>query len=221
MNSIKRFYNSNAAQFGLGGDRREKIFQTLSKFSGLKVLEVGCWNGMVGGEVRKNNNFVVGWDISRKALVKAKKVLNETATVDLDSDQWPSAKNNFGLIICSEVLEHLFDPEKVLTKLKKYMKRGGHILLTTPNILHLYRRIQFLFGKFEYRDDSVINRSHLHFYTRNSFVEMIGRLGLEIVRENNVIFPRTGGFLWKMWPNLFANQTVILVRLKDSKPYGK
>lgn len=218
MESIKKFYNSREANFGFCGDRRDKILPLAEKFHHARILDVGCWTGFVGAKLKKKSNYVVGWDISGKAVSQAKQILDKAIVVDLESNNWPRVEK-FDLILCTEVLEHLFTPEKVLVKLKNYLAPDGRILLSTPNILHIYRRIQFLFGKFEYRDDSIINRSHLHFFTRDSFIETVERLGLEVVEENDVVFPRTGAFIWKIWPNLFANQTVILVRTKNSKSH--
>lgn len=213
MEAINNYYNYRKMKFGMSGDRRDKILPLLMGYTGTRILDVGCASGYLGGFLKKRGNWVEGWDLSKKSVLEAGEILDRALVVDLQSLKWPSNRKKFDLIICSEVLEHLFDPEAVLDKLKSYLKPGGQMLLTTPNILHLYLRLKFLGGEFNYEEEGVMSRSHLHFFTHDSFLTMLRGLNFTVVKENNVIFPRTLAFIWKNWPNLFAYQTVLLVKV--------
>ena len=45
-------------------------------------------------------------------------------------------QEKFDYIIFGDVLEHLMNPEEVLRKLRKYLKTGGHIIISMPNVKH-------------------------------------------------------------------------------------
>lgn len=222
MRNLKDYYNRHKVIYGISGDRKGKTFSLLDKFKNSRVLDVGCNTGYIGGWLRKKGNYVIGWDMIVADIAKAKKVLDEVEVVDLELDAWPKYKEKFDLIIFSEVIEHLFSPEEVLKRLLVYLKSDGSILITTPNIMHIYWRIRFLLGKFEYKDESVsvINPGHLHLFTHKSLTKITRNVGLVVEKENNVIYPRTVSFIWKLWPGLFAYQFICLFKKAKSGEYN-
>lgn len=213
MNSIINYYNSGKIKFGIAGDRLNKLLPILAEIRDKKVFDVGCASGYLGKILKDNGNYVVGIDVSSRDIFKAKRILNEAYVGDVENDSL-GEPNTYDFIIVSEVVEHLFDPEKTLKKLVLTLKPGGKILLTTPNILHLYNRIKFFFGKFEYKEETVINRSHIHFFTYDSIKELTESVGLRIVEDNSLIFPRTLANIWRLWPSVFVQTTIIVCKKK-------
>lgn len=214
MNSIINYYNSGKIKFGISGDRLNKLLPILKTIKNKRVLDVGCASGYLGKILKENGNYVVGIDASSRDIVKAKKVLDEAHVINLETDSLNRFTNQFDFILFSEVIEHLFNPEIVLKKICKCLKSGGQILITTPNMVHIYVRLQFLFGKFVYREETVINRSHIHFFTYNSLKELVESLNLTVIAENSLVFPRTLAGIWKLWPSVFAHTTIILCKKK-------
>ena len=49
-----------------------------------------------------------------------------------DGVSLPFENGHFDSILCTEVIEHVFDPEKVLPELLRVLKSGGKLLLTVP-----------------------------------------------------------------------------------------
>jgi 2-polyprenyl-3-methyl-5-hydroxy-6-metoxy-1,4-benzoquinol methylase len=88
--------------------------------------------------------------------------------LNLEADQLPFGGDLFDVVILSEVIEHLFFPEKLIEKLKKFMKPDSFVVITTPNFLVFSNRIKMLFGKFEYAETGFFDRGHIHFFTRES-----------------------------------------------------
>jgi hypothetical protein len=81
--------------------------------------------------------------------------------------------------IFSEVIEHLnpyYVPD-ALRKINKAMVMKGKLILTTPNIASLFRRLRLLIGiKPQYR-------LHVHEYTKKEVEELILRSGFKIVKS--------------------------------------
>jgi 2-polyprenyl-3-methyl-5-hydroxy-6-metoxy-1,4-benzoquinol methylase len=59
----------------------------------------------------------------------------------------PQSIGTFDVIISEATIEHLKDPKKFLQQCHSLLNPGGYLLLTTPNLTTLIKRIRFLFGK--------------------------------------------------------------------------
>lgn len=215
MSAISDYYNKKNIPFTMGTRRKKKTMPLLAHVHKKKILDIGCASGYIGRTLHEQDNYVVGIDLVRKDIAKAQKVLDEAYVFDIETDNLKKLGRNYDLIIMVEVMEHLFDPEKAINRFLPLLKPGGQILLSTPNIVHLYIRLKFLLGIFEYKEETVINKSHIHFFTHTTFLKMIKNLGLEIIKENNVILPETFELISKIWPNMFAHQMVAICRKVD------
>lgn len=198
--------------FGLGGRRRRRIMPLIENLKGKKILDVGCASGYLGATLRKQGNYVVGIDITRKDIAKAKKILDEAYVFDIETDNIKKLGKGYDLIIFAEVLEHLFDPEVVIKRFMPLLKPKGAFLLSTPNLVHFYNRMKMTLGIFEYKEETVINKSHIHFFTYSTFKKALRNLGLTVIAENNVTLPETLADILKFWPNMFVFQMVIIAQ---------
>ena len=68
------------------------------------------------------------------------------ATPNLNTDTLDFEDESFDLIILAEVIEHLYDPDIVLSECYRILKTNGCLLITTPNLLSWYNRILMMFG---------------------------------------------------------------------------
>ncbi|MDG6908085.1 MAG: methyltransferase domain-containing protein [Nitrososphaerota archaeon] len=66
--------------------------------------------------------------------------------LDLNENDLPLDDNKFDLIIAIEVLEHLYDPDRLFREVKRVLKDDGLFMLTTPNLSAFINRIALLFG---------------------------------------------------------------------------
>ena len=67
----------------------------------------------------------------------------------------------FDYIIFGDVLEHLRDPEGTLNYCKEFLKKGGSILASIPNIMHVSVVRDLLNGNFTYADQGPVSYTHL------------------------------------------------------------
>jgi hypothetical protein len=80
------------------------------------------------------------------------------------------------------VLEHLIEPAAVLAHFRSYLRPGGRVLVSVPNVAHARVRLDLARGRFDYRDYGVLDRTHLHFYTFSSAQELMRTAGYDVVR---------------------------------------
>jgi len=146
------------------------------------ILDVGCSSGYLG-EIMKGNRFY-GIDGNIEAAKIAKTKYIDVKIIDLNTiPDKPVFNEKFDIIIFADVLEHLLYPEQILSHFKSYLKPHGKIIVSLPNIALWRVRFNLLFGKFDYGDYGVLDRTHLHLYTFKSARELLERSGYKVVFE--------------------------------------
>lgn len=106
-------------------------------------LDAGCNGGfIVFNLVGRRTKKMYGIDMSPGFIrnnIKYAKNNRLTNKVDFkvgDIHKLPYKDNFFDFIICSEVIEHVQNPDAVVSEFKRVLKKGGIVLVTTPNILN-------------------------------------------------------------------------------------
>ena len=79
-----------------------------------------------------------------------------------------------------DVLEHLKNPERALVHLLTYLSPDGIAVISIPNFVYFTVRLKVLLGLFRYADWGILDRTHLHFYTRRTAQEMVEKCGLTV-----------------------------------------
>lgn len=148
-----------------------------------KTLEFGCGEGNFS-ELIKNRFNAETWAVeidensARKASEKLHKVIHNDAFKALD--ELPG--NYFDCIICFDFLEHLVDPYSLLESLKSKLTKNGVIATSIPNIRYYSAFKDFiLHGNWDYKDQGIMDRTHLRFFTRKSIIKMFKQLDFEIL----------------------------------------
>jgi 2-polyprenyl-3-methyl-5-hydroxy-6-metoxy-1,4-benzoquinol methylase len=148
--------------------------------TGLRVLDVGCGFATTSARIQSLGNEVTGIDSSPEIeAVAAKRIARvihgDVVDVDLGDEQ-------FDAIIFADVLEHLPWPVSVLRRYLRWLKPGGSVIISLPNVGLWSVRLAHLFGRWNYDETGVLDRTHLRFFTRRSARWLIGEAGLRIVQ---------------------------------------
>jgi len=147
-----------------------------------KILDVGCCEGTLGKYLKQHKQAIVfGIDISNQAIKQAQKNLDQAFTLNIETDRLPFPQKSFDVIICADILEHLFDPLAVLKKLKPFLKNNGIFILSIPNIANIKIRSNLLLGRFDYQKDGIMDESHLRFFTCKISQKLVADAGLKIL----------------------------------------
>jgi methionine biosynthesis protein MetW len=148
-----------------------------------KVLDVGCGPGKLGKILIKEKNCEVwGIEINKQFVKNAlKNGYKKVVVGDVEKGlKFPFRRSYFDYIIFADILEHLKEPERILIKLKPFLKKGGYVICSIPNIANFVARIRLLFGVWEYEYTGIFDRTHLRFFNLKTAKELLEKVGFKI-----------------------------------------
>lgn len=150
-----------------------------------------------------------GIEIDNKGAREARKYCQEVINTDVERiDKLPFSDKLFGVIIYSDILEHLKRPDLVLFKFKRYLADDGLVIASIPNIARIEFRIKLALGKFDYQESGILKKDHLLFFTLSTAKKMFQEAGYKIVKIDY-----TGlGSRIKIFSTLFAFQFIIVAQ---------
>ncbi|WP_298440177.1 bifunctional 2-polyprenyl-6-hydroxyphenol methylase/3-demethylubiquinol 3-O-methyltransferase UbiG [uncultured Ferrimonas sp.] len=105
---------------------------------GKKAVDVGCGGGLVSEALAKCGAKVTGLDMAEESLEVARLHALET-NVDVDylhstAEQHADGfAQQYDVVCCLEMLEHVPDPQSVVEACIKMLKPGGHLFMSTIN----------------------------------------------------------------------------------------
>jgi glycosyltransferase involved in cell wall biosynthesis len=147
-----------------------------------RVLDVGCGAGTFGAALKKSRDLeeFVGIEIMEAAYLKAEKVLDRVLLGNIEDMELPFEEGYFDCIILADILEHLYDPLKVLKKLRPLLTPQGQIVMSIPNVRY-YNVVDMLAaGAWTYEHAGILDSTHLRFYTRVEIERLLKDAGLEV-----------------------------------------
>lgn len=122
-------------------DRADKCIKILRQLrNGGKLLDIGCSYGFYLDAFRKNGYKAEGLEVSDRAIKYARNILN-LKVIDGTLDNRSFKKEEFDVVTLFDVLEHFPDPQKSISQIRKIIKKGGIVIIQTPNYDSLISRL--------------------------------------------------------------------------------
>ena len=171
------------------GKRRRFITQCVTLQAGDSILEIGCHAGAFLAGFSGQGMRLVGIDIAPDLIQIAREVFGIEAYCADVTRGLELADDGFDLVIMTEVIEHVVDTDFVLSEIKRVLKPGGSVLLSTPNICSLKNRLLLLGGRYpqgpEYR---VGGAGHVRVYSARTLAAQLREHGFEIALSRGLNF---------------------------------
>ena len=197
----------------------DEFLKDLNPPEDFTILEIGCNEGRNLYAVQKQypNCRIYGTDINTDAIMQARENVPKGAFYvnNIETDTLPFDTSTFDYILFIDVLEHLHDPDKVLTDIKKYLKPDGRIICSIPNLMNwMVMKGIIQYGCFSYQDTGILDRTHLRFFTYNECLKMFQRCKYTIEKTLRVDFVPT-----KDEDFVFINQLAALGKVDSFEIY--
>ena len=159
------------------------ILRWLGEGRGRRVLDVGAADGIVSRRLTERGWRVTGIE-GDPALARAGAPYCERMLVANLNREIPEVGGPYDAILYGDVLEHLIDPLRVLVHLGRALAPDGFVVISVPNIAHLYIRLLLLLGRFDYIERGILDSTHLRFFTARSLRALIADAGLAVERSS-------------------------------------
>jgi len=104
--------------------------------------------------------------------------------------------------VCADVLEHLREPERILRVLQDYWPDDAVLLISIPNVGYVGLLTELLQGRFDYRPEGLLDRTHLRFFTFDSLQRWLSDHGWNIDELQTVDLPLTHSEFSPRWQAL-------------------
>ncbi|WP_128428236.1 class I SAM-dependent methyltransferase [Streptomyces cyaneus] len=200
---LRDFYENPAVPVASGTPRSRRQARMLADALGpaaaggtRTILDIGCGDGTAAATAAPflpvPGHRIVGIDWSQDALRRARTRIPYAVRGELTGGGLPFRAGAADAVLFSEVIEHLVDPDAALDEIRRVLRPGGHLMLSTPNLAAWYNRalllagVQPVFSEVSLR--GIHGRpgrevvGHLRLYTARALREFVAASGFEVVR---------------------------------------
>lgn len=143
-----------------------------------KVLEIGAGtcNTLVYLKEHKLAAEVMGVELMKiPGSNQEHPSIDRFQLADIERDSIEANEAYFDTIICADILEHLADPWLAVKKITRYLKPGGTMIVSIPNIREIKTMMQLLL-KADFRYDAaggIMDKTHLRFFCKKNIRELL------------------------------------------------
>jgi SAM-dependent methyltransferase len=192
------------------------------------VLDVGAAQGILGQLLQGSGLEIDAVEMHPQWAEDARpfyrRVFNNTI------EDAPLPERTYQVVLCGDVLEHTVDPVAVLRRLKRAATDDATFVVSLPNVAHVAVRAMLLFGRFPRMEKGILDKTHLHFFTRDTAEATLREAGLRVESASVTGVPLEelwrggeGRFLFRamrkmqhaalaLMPRLFGYQWVFVAR---------
>jgi SAM-dependent methyltransferase len=195
------------------------------------ILELGVWHGKNTRIYQKHSRAdFYGIDLSLENMKQSISILKEAKACDLNTEKIPWDESTFDCVLCTEVIEHIFNTDFLVEEIHRVLKKDGTLILTTPNLASLSNRILLFFTGWQPFGTEISSRhsnygnplrkrlvpaGHIRDFTYSALVELIEANGFTITKKTSIPliqkqpFAFIEGLACKFFPSLGGNSIVI------------
>jgi 2-polyprenyl-3-methyl-5-hydroxy-6-metoxy-1,4-benzoquinol methylase len=155
---------------------RHDLFQLIPENPKARVLEIGAAEGAMLVALKQFGKAreVVGVELMAIAGGgQGREEIDRFIISDVEQKCLDLESESFDVLICGDVLEHLRDPWGALEYLATFLRRGGMLVVSLPNILYWPAFARIALGDFQYATSGVLDRTHLRFFCKKNMLDLV------------------------------------------------
>lgn len=131
-----------------------------------RLLDVAAGSGIAAATLQETGWEVSALDISEELVSQVRDRGIDARVHDLSAGRLPFDDQAFGAVFAGEIIEHLVDTSRFLDEIRRVLRPGGVLVLTTPNLASLENRLRLLFGRYPiWVEFALSDQGHVRAYT--------------------------------------------------------
>ena len=155
------------------------------RFPPRMALDVGCNTGMLGKTLKEAYPGCSVWGIEPDAgaAAIASTRLDRVLEMPFDDIDWGKegiTSGSFDTVFLLDVLEHMYDPWKVLLTLRGMLQPGAQVLVTIPNVRNILLMQDLVKGNFRYRPTGLLDITHIRFFAHDDLMRVFHQTGYRV-----------------------------------------
>lgn len=180
------------------------IVETLRGLKAVRILDLGCGNGALSHYLQSQGFSVVGCDADPGGIALALQGNSgaEFRMVSIYDAPESLGETGFDAVISTEVIEHLFHPAALPRFAGAVLKRGGHLIVTTPYHGYWKNLLICLAGKWDSHHTALWDGGHIKFWSRRSLSLLLQANGFKVVDF------RGAGRVYGLWKSMILTARI-------------
>ncbi|HET6454723.1 MAG TPA: class I SAM-dependent methyltransferase [Armatimonadota bacterium] len=185
MRSSSQYHQGRSFSFDFREGRLKRCIGIIEKLAPGVLLDLGCSTGDWASYWAGQGWKCLAVDINTDAVEAARAKGIDARVCDLNSERLPFEDNSVDLVFAGELIEHLLDTDGFLREVHRVLKKGGHLLLTTPNLSSFQNRLRLLLGFYpmwiNYRFDE--GAGHVRAYTAKVLKSQLAEHSFSVIKH--------------------------------------
>lgn len=150
--------------------------------SARRILDLGCSTGALGDALKRRQEVtILGVDADEEYVADARTRLDRVVVSDVERFLAGPApvEAPFDCLVAADILEHLVDPWRALSRAVDLLAPGATVVVSLPNVIY-YRAIWQVLrdGRWPREDVGVFDRTHLRWFTLDDALDLLRQAGL-------------------------------------------
>jgi SAM-dependent methyltransferase len=184
MTTVSQYNSATKFTYELRESRLKKCVKIIDSLPVGKLLDIGCSTGDWASLWQTRGWKCFGIDIDREHLQTARQRGIDARYCDLALGTIPFGDQSFDLIFAGEVIEHLVDTDKFLSELRRCVRVGGWVLITTPNLASFENRLRIALGIYPiWVNYNLAGSGHVRAYTPRILKKQLEDHGFRLVLQ--------------------------------------
>lgn len=162
----------------------------IGNYKDTKVLDIGCGLGDFLYMLKKNGFAnITGMDGSKIAVEYARKITNlPIILMDIEKNEFDTFVNKnqgkYDIVIMGDIIEHIFAPKRILSKVRNLLSKDGKLLISVPNSGWILNGILLtFFPKYLGFSPAFGSWTHCNYYTFFSLKEQLRECGFKVLKS--------------------------------------
>lgn len=153
----------------------ERMLSVVLKCCPSSLLEIGAGQGYLGSNFVKHGIDYVGIEPVENEIIKARQRYPELTIIQASCYDEPDELRGrkFDLIYSNDIIEHLYEPRKLVSFSKSYLREGGMIVCGTPHYGSYFRNLALsLTNRWDRHFNPLWDGGHIKFFSKRTLYQI-------------------------------------------------